>query len=424
MAERLRMGVLFSFVDATQTYTKLHEFNNSLSTDGGAPFNSLIVASDGKLYGTTTQDGASGGSFTVGTIFSYTINTSTFAKVYNFIGATTGRNPQTALLQASNGKFYGLCKDNGNGPFGTAYSFDPSTSTFVKLTDLFVLSNGGKPKGAIIKASNGLFYGLTKSGGANFSGVLFSFNPSTYTYTKLIDLPANANPEGALVQASNGKLYGMTVGGGSSGLGSIFSYDIGTNTYTVVANLVNATGRSPSGSLIQGSDGNLYGMTTYGGANSVGAIFKFVISTSTYTNVADFNSAVNGASPYGSLMQASNGLMYGMTTSGGSLTYGTLFEFNPTSSALTKLFDFGGLEGVTPWGNVMQASNGKLYGLTLTSLFSYDPTLNSLVKLHTFGQTGTTGKFLYGNLFPVCKRKTLRRNKRRWFVWMWYYFQL
>ncbi|MBL0103630.1 MAG: hypothetical protein IPP51_07685 [Bacteroidetes bacterium] len=285
---------LFSFVDATQTYTKLHEFNNSLATDGGVPYNNLILASNGLLYGTTTQDGASGGLVSIGTIFSFNIGTSTFTKVFNFSTTTTGKIHKPHFCKQATASFMASAWKEETVRSVPLYSFDPITATFTKLTDLSVQSNGGGPLGMMTKASNGLYYGMTKNGGANFGGVLFSFNPANSVYTKLIDLPANALPEGSLLQASNGKLYGMTFGGGSSGLGSLFSYEIATNVYTVVSSLANATGRNPSGGLIQGSDGFLYGMTTYGGANSAGTIFKFDITTSTYTKVADFNSATTG----------------------------------------------------------------------------------------------------------------------------------
>ncbi|MBL0103631.1 MAG: hypothetical protein IPP51_07690 [Bacteroidetes bacterium] len=90
---------------------------------------------------------------------------------------------------------------------------------------------------------------------------------------------------------------------------------------------------------------------------------------------------------------------------GGSLSNGTLFVFNPTSNTLTKLYDFGTTVGTDPSGNLIQASDGKLYGYTLTTLFSYDISLNTVSLLHTFLQTGTSGFFLYGSPFQSANGK-------------------
>ena len=65
-----------------------------------------------------------------------------------------------------------------------------------------------------------------------------------------------------LLQASNGKLYGMTREGGSNGAGTIFSYDPATSAYTQLKDFDDTNGANPYGSLVQASDGKLYGMTS------------------------------------------------------------------------------------------------------------------------------------------------------------------
>ena len=64
-------------------------------------------------------------------------------------------------------------------------------------------------------------------------------------------------------------------------------------------------------------------------------------------------------------MQASDGKLYGMTTDGGSNGHGVIFSFDPSTSIYTKLKDFDGLNGCGPYGSLMQASDGKLYGMTV-----------------------------------------------------------
>jgi uncharacterized repeat protein (TIGR03803 family) len=77
----------------------------------------------------------------------------------------------------------------------------------------------------------------------------------------------------------------------------------------------------------------------------------------------DFDGA-NGAIPQGSLMQASDGKLYGMTSYGGSSVAGDIFSFDPSTSTYTKLKDFDGINGRNPWGSLIEASDGKLYGMT------------------------------------------------------------
>jgi uncharacterized repeat protein (TIGR03803 family) len=129
-----------------------------------------------------------------------------------------------------------------------------------------------------------------------------------------------AHPSGSLVQAANGKLYGMTADGGSSGYGVIFSFDPSSSTYTKLMDFIGVNGTSPHGGLVQASDGKLYGMTNGGGSNSYGVIFSYNPSTSTYIKLMDFGGA-NGACPNGNLMQANDGKLYGMTTIGGKYMY-------------------------------------------------------------------------------------------------------
>src|SRR4030095_8061391 len=101
----------------------------------------------------------------------------------------------------------------------------------------------------------------------------------------------------------------MTAGGGSNGYGVIFSFDPSTSTYTKLKDFDGTNGRNPTGSLIQASDGKLYGMTSGGGSNGTdygglgcGVIFSFDPLSSTYTKLKDFDGS-DGARPFGSLVQ-------------------------------------------------------------------------------------------------------------------------
>src|SRR5579862_5126414 len=98
-----------------------------------------------------------------------------------------------------------------------------------------------------MQASNGKLYGMTYAGGSSGVGVIFSFDPLSSTYIKLRDLdgPNGYNPYGSLIQASDGKLYGVMYGGGTSDLGVIFSFDPASSTYIKLKDFDNTIGDHP-----------------------------------------------------------------------------------------------------------------------------------------------------------------------------------
>src|SRR5690242_7752097 len=224
------------------------------------------------LFGTTVYGGSGGG----GTINQFLPATNDLTVVKSFESLAASVPWYTKFIQASDGKLYGMTSDGGRDEVGVIFSYDPATSTYIKLKD-FVYTDGAFPYGSLIQASNGKLYGMTAGGGIYGDGVIFSFDPSNSTYTKLMDF-GNANgslPYGSLVQASNGKLYGMTSSGGTNGAGVIFSFDPSTSTFTKLKDFDETNGGyAYGGSLIQAGDGKLYGMTTFGGSGGYGVIFS------------------------------------------------------------------------------------------------------------------------------------------------------
>src|SRR5207244_3230416 len=103
----------------------------------------------------------------------------------------------------------------------------------------------------------------TGNGGKNSAGVLFSFDPVGSVYDTLYHFSSSSgyHPHGTPFQAADGKIYGMTYDGGSKNMGVLFCYDPIAKTYTKLFEFDNARGQRPEGSLIQGTDGRLYGMT-------------------------------------------------------------------------------------------------------------------------------------------------------------------
>jgi uncharacterized repeat protein (TIGR03803 family) len=397
------LGVLFQYDPAASAYSKKLDFAGA--ANGSKPEGSLMQASDGKLYGMTNQ----GGLFDAGILFQYDSSISSLTKKIEF-GGVDGTNFSASLIQASNGMLYGTSKSGGIHNAGVLFQYDPATSTYTKKLD-FDGTNGRDNYTGLMEASDGKLYGTSLLGGVNDLGVLFQYDPATSTYIKKLDFAGATNgarPSGPPVQASDGKLYGTAVRGGTNDKGIFYQYDPVTSTFTKKFDFAGATnGADPGGSLIQASDGMLYGLTNNGGVNDIGVLYQYDLATSTYTKKLDFAGAANGSTPLGPLMQASDGMLYGLTSLGGVNDKGVLFQYNPATSTYTKKLDFDGTNGAVPNWSLIQASNGMLYGMTqlggssnMGVLFQYDPATSSYIKKLDFN--GTNGRNpLYGTLIEI-----------------------
>lgn len=338
-------------------------------TNGAYPFSTLIYANDGYFYGTTTGGGSnpSGG---YGTIFKMDSDGTLVWSVS--LNGTNGDTPYSGVIQGTDGNLYGTTDWGGtNGGNGTVFKITPAGT----LTSLYSFTGGFDgfyPNGGLTQASDGNFYGTTYYGGTNNQGTVFKITP-TGTFTPLYSF-AGADglmPFAGLVQARNGALYGTTqFGGTNNSLGTIFK--ITTNgVLTVIHHFANTgDGAGPTASLIQGTDGALYG--TSAGARqptaTYGTIFKLT-PQDTLVTLYTFSGS-EGSQPNG-LLQATDGNFYGTTQYGSWQAYGIIFVMTP-AGVLTTLHTFASvrsadgtfIDGAEPCGGVAQGNNGNLYGTT------------------------------------------------------------
>jgi uncharacterized repeat protein (TIGR03803 family) len=248
---------------------------------------------------------------------------------------------------------------------------------------------------------------MTYNGGANNYGVIFQYDSTTNTYTKKIDLATatGSYPRASLVQGSDGKFYGMTTNGGVNSVGVIFQYDSTTNTYTKKIDLASAIGVYPYGSLVQGSDGKFYGMTFEGGANNYGVIFQYDSTTNIYTDKIDFTYS-NGSSPLGSLVQGSDGKFYGMTSTGGVNYNGIIFQYYPTLPVIptvtTPTAETVGVTTVTLGANVTSlgvpasiSARGTCYGTSPAPTTNCVAASGTTTGVFTQARTGLTANTFY-----------------------------
>ncbi len=350
-------------------------------------FNEFPASAQPMLWGVASEGGESG----VGTIFMANAD-GTGLQVKKSFDATPGRSPSyNTLIQAANGKIYGMTGWGGTNLVGVLFEYNPNDGSYVRKHD-FNATDGAHPYGGLVQVNNKL-YGLTSGGGVNDKGVLFEYDPFTDTFAKKFDFGGQWGevPHSNMIVTADGSLYGVTVAGGANGNGVIFKYNPQKNSVTKRKDFDASTGTRPFGGLMLASSGLLYGMASQGGLHSHGTIYAYDTAVNVLTKKFDFSGSADGSSPLGSLIEATNGLLYGMTVEGGNTDGGVLFEYNPSNGAFTKKIDFvGGTQGLHPYGSLFQASNGKLYGTTeqgvtgFGELFEYDVTSGTLSTVVTF----------------------------------------
>src|SRR5690554_4549781 len=234
---------------------------------------------------------------------------------------------------------------------------------------VFSFKDIGMPEGRMTEYSDGIFYGMTSVGRGSGNGIIYRFDAVNGSISKMIDFDGEqtgSDGAGAMLKASNGKLYGMTVSGGAFNKGIIFEFNPETKSISKKLDFDgNNNGSEPLGSLFEGTDGNLYGMTSMGGANDAGVIFSFNPGTGVYEKLFDFDGGENGSNPMGSLVEVGDGMLYGMTRWGGANDYGIIFKYDIGTKVFKRIFEFEGENtGRNPHGSLTASSNGKLYGLT------------------------------------------------------------
>ena len=346
-----------------QTLTTLHDFAGK-PNDGANPDAGLVHGTDGNFYGTTYY----GGSNNKGAVFEI-ISSGTLTVLHNFTSnGTDGCNPTAALVQGTDGNFYGTTSFCGSGSGGTVFKIT-SNGTLTTLSSFNGEGGPELPYAGLIQGSDGNFYGTTTAGGTEHgNGTVFKITPSGTVITlHSFACTDGCAPYGGLVEGSDGNFYGTTRSGGTNGYnyGTVFKITA-NGTFTLLHTFEGTDGGDPYASMIQDSDGNFYGTTSSAGAHGAGTVFKITPSgtlTTLYSFCACGYPCADGEAPYAGLVQV-DGNFYGTTETGGANNDGTVFEITP-SGKLTTLHSFAVSDGAKPYGGVIQA-DGNFYGTTYT----------------------------------------------------------
>lgn len=263
-------------------HTVLYAFN--ANTDGAYPNSGVIQGSDGDFYGITQAGGSCGYNQCGGVAFKVAPN-GTETVIYDFPGGALGGLVPYSLVKGADGNFYGTVAGGANN-LGAFYELTPSGTESVLYS---FTSADGTAGPVLFQGSDGNFYGATSSGGngsVRFDGVdgagtVFRITPAgvesvLYSFVgyAINDLDCGFYPN-SLIQGNDGNLYGTSFNGGTF-TGVFFQVtQSGTESvlYPFQVASVASGGSFPIG-VIQGADGNFYGVTSSGGAYGDGAIFR------------------------------------------------------------------------------------------------------------------------------------------------------
>jgi uncharacterized repeat protein (TIGR03803 family) len=383
-------------------YRFLHDgITQSGYSHGELVYDEVIQGADGNFYGTTVL-GGSGlclGPFGVqgcGTVYKLTpsgVQTVLYSFQLDSGGATAvnGIYPYGGLVQGSDGNFYGTASAGGNVNAscngytlgcGVVFKLTPTGHyTVLHAFNGVFASEGGSPTGRLLLSPNGRLYGTTYAGGnvqgAFNQGTIFSMTlagafTTIYSFDSAHLITDGVHPYAGVIQGTDGNLYGTTVFGGTNNLGTVFKISRAGGAIQLLHSFAPVDGTRPYAALVQATDGKLYGTASAAGALDVyyqqGTIFR-VTTTGTFAKLWDFNAtdpSVTGINPYGALNQASDGNLYGTTLAGGAGA-GTIFKMT-LAGKLTQLLSFDSVtDGAYPRSVPLQASDGTLYFTTSTT---------------------------------------------------------
>ena len=367
---------------SAQTLHVLYNFTGQ--NDGANPAAGVTLDGAGNLYGTAATGGSSNCSYDgivgCGTVFKLTHRGSAwlFAPLHGFTGNPDGGNPAARVVFGPRGILYGTTAQGGLDNYGTVFQLQPpsricptpscpwSETQLYSFQGPYQAANPGG--GDLAFDAQGNIYGTTLGGGGYLCddqncGTAYELSPDGqggWSFTaSAFDGGISYGPVAGLVRDTNGSFYGVT----PQLPGGLFQF---AGTINLLNTFSNATGAV--GGLVADSAGNLYGTTSQGGTNGGGIVFEFVPSTSSLTTLYNLTGSNNyGAGPTSTLVMDAAGNLYGTTHTDGAFGQGSVFKLTHSGGnwSLTTLHNFTGLsDGGQPFGQLTIDASGNLYGTT------------------------------------------------------------
>lgn len=358
----LSLFVMLTPLGLAQTFSVLYDFGSGGDQDPVSPSYSGLIAQgrDGNLYSTApsllNEYSYYGAAFKFTPLGALTV-------LYAFAAGASGASPYSGLVMGRDGNFYGTTDYYGGTNYGTVFKITPDGTLSVLYT-FTGQADGGHPYAPPIQGSDGNLYGTTTAGsyGVSDYGTVYKLTPAgRLTALYQFDQAHGTSPFTPLVEGNDGNFYGVTVTGGNLNLGVVFRISP-SGKFRVLYNFDRTHGSQPYGPLVLANDGNFYGTTFNGGTKGSGVVFK-ITPNGKLTIIHNFVGTGGGFYSCTGLVQASDGNFYGTTHNGGPMDAGTIFRITPQGKYMV-LHKFDGTDGMFPMVTLTQHTNGILYGDT------------------------------------------------------------
>ncbi|MEP6747453.1 MAG: choice-of-anchor tandem repeat GloVer-containing protein [Bacteroidota bacterium] len=359
-ANLLTNGSIYRLNTDGSNYQPVHSLGGA---NGYTPAGSLIYGNDSSLYGMTTSGGS---MYNTGLAFRMKTNGTSYQSLaWVNEGSPPFNNPHGSLVQAKDGSFYTMIPGSSPEPIEV---LKVSTSPAISSHNYFLCAGPNcpsQPVASFIQGKDDYLYGMSPNPNqpSNFGSIFKVTTDGTgYQLLHTFTGPDGATPLGSLIQGSDLLLYGMTQKGGVADKGVIFQMKAAGTGYTIIHDFGTDSqefyGINPVGSLLEGMDGYLYGTTAGVSTVGLGTIFKIKKDGTGISRVVRFN-GTNGAYPKGTLVQdKKSGNLYGMTYQGGTTDFGTVFSVRPDGTGFATLVNFNGTNGKWPVGDLLLLSAG------------------------------------------------------------------
>ena len=331
-------------------FSVIHDFNG---TDGSGP-SGVTIDRAGNLYGPAQSSSGNGTVYKLAQAAGWALST-----LYNFIGGASGSGPQGVIV-GQNGILYGA-------------------------------ASGGMQ-------NYGLIFGLRPPPTACLTGSCSWMENAVYSFTGSTD----AQQGNGLVSDLAGNLYGVSPSGGAQQAGAVFELTPSIGSW-VESILYSFTGGSDGGTpmdVLVGNDGNLYGITKWGGAYNYGVVFQLTPSGNSWTESVLYDIPTEGwqgRPDPGSLLQDSAGNLFGIydySPCCAGNTYGLIFMLTPSNGqwVFTELYHgYEGLDGDDVFPNMTLDAAGNLWGTGT----AYNGCMNTVTYAYIFELTRGNGGWYY-----------------------------
>ena len=385
---------------------------------GSQPAATPVLGPDGALYGTTSTANV----VTGGLIYRLAANGSGIDTLYQ-LRIEDGYSPFGGLLLGSDDRLYGTTSigaANEANTSGTIYRLAPDGSGFTvmhRFANFTGLNANGSPtsaegtnpdselvEGVSGTSSDGFLYGVTRTGGEFGTGVVYRISMVDNSFTVLHEfdqitsaadaaLVTNEDgvapiaplvyyrfPDDSPVTPGSRYVYGTASRGGTTGSGTIFRVRVDGTGFEVLHTFpalvasettaaTNDDGAVPLAGLTVDDDGWLYGVASAGGTTGNGTLFRIRVDGTGFGVLHHFD-GLQGSQPSGELLLATDGRLYGTAASGGQNTsgnatlFGTVFRIRSDGTGFERLHSFEGSDGASPGGRLQELDPTTFAGMT------------------------------------------------------------